>query len=390
MKKTLALLLVMVFALCCTTHVALASDISVFVDGEKVEFDVKPTIVDSRTMVPVRKTAEILGAEVTWDDSIKTATVTLDDRTVKMALNDPNLYINDIRISMDTSAIILDSRILIPIRYLAEALDGTVMWDASSRSVEIITNRHYVTIDNMKITMGDPISSVVRLFGEADRIDQGVDRFDWHVYNSNPSRFLMIGVLDSRVISIYTAFSDFLVDGQDPDLVSDSSEEYTMFYDHADGSAYGVWVGSKYSNPNTLKQNFAKASQFVELQVTDITNAFRQKNGLSALEIDKVAVTTCRKHSVDMATNNFFSHTNNKNESPWDRYEKNGGKNYACTESISRGDFTAQDIFDSWMNSADHRANLLHQKAALAGVGMAYNKNSEYQFYTTQMFSYPN
>ena len=393
MKKNIVLILVMIVSVLGISALAAPSDILVRVDNIDVIYDVKPLIIQDRTMVPIRKTAEVLGAEVTWDDSVKTATVTYEDRVVKMTQGDPNLYINDIRIPMDAAVTNVDSRILIPVRYLAEALDAAVLWDHNQRIVEIITHRHYVTIDNKKITMGDSFSGVESVFGAPDMILESTDRFDWHVYNKDYSKFMMIGVLDGKVISIFTAFTDFTFDGGirygdviDEPLNLDSSK---IFIDKLDGNkVYGVWAGSSYGSDKFLKENFKTAVGAAEQIIFDLSNAFRYNKGLSVLTVDETAAKVCRSHSQDMADNNYFNHTNLKNQSPWDRYDLAKGKYYACTENIACGEYSPIITFDSWLNSADHRANLLHDKATFAGVGIGYNKNSDEGFYTTQMYSY--
>lgn len=393
MKKILSLLLVLIISVCGITVIAAPADIEVRVDNITVEYDVKPIIIDDRTMVPIRKTAEVLGAEVTWDDSVKTATITFEDRVVKMTQNEPYIYINDIRLTMDTSVKNVDSRILIPVRFLAEALDASVMWDHNQRIVEILTQHHYVEIGDNKITIGDPVSSVKNIFGEPDRIDSGNDRFDWYVYNSDFSKFMMLGILDGKVIGIYTAFTEFILDGGikygdvlDSEIIAD---DYTVYTDSLNNnSVYGVWVGSCYSTDKFLRENFDSVSEASELEICDITNAFRFKNDLTVLTEDKTATKVSREHSQDMADKDYFNHTNTKNETPWDRYDNAGGKYYACTESIASGYYSPIETFDSWINSSDHRANLLHEKATFAGVGMGYNEDSKSIFYTTQMFSY--
>jgi hypothetical protein len=42
--------------------------VTVFVDGTMVEFDVAPQIINDRTMVPMRKIFETLGATVNWEE----------------------------------------------------------------------------------------------------------------------------------------------------------------------------------------------------------------------------------------------------------------------------------------------------------------------------------
>jgi len=49
-----------------------------YVDGNQLTLDVPPQIINGRTMVPVRFVSEGLGAEVGWDGTTKTVTITMD------------------------------------------------------------------------------------------------------------------------------------------------------------------------------------------------------------------------------------------------------------------------------------------------------------------------
>ncbi len=54
-------------------------DKQVFVNGEPLELDVPPTIVEGRTLVPLRFISETFGAEVEWDGATRTITLTAPD-----------------------------------------------------------------------------------------------------------------------------------------------------------------------------------------------------------------------------------------------------------------------------------------------------------------------
>ena len=111
--------------------------ITVFVNDERVSFDVAPTIINDRTMVPVRAIFEALGAEVRWDDEIETAIGVLDDTVVKIAIGKSYLVKNGKRIDIDTPAMIISDRTLVPVRASAESFDCTVDWYDESQTVEI-------------------------------------------------------------------------------------------------------------------------------------------------------------------------------------------------------------------------------------------------------------
>ena len=94
--------------------------------------DVPPYIEPStdRTMVPIRFIAEAFGASVNWQDDIKTDFIHFDDRTLNIVLNQP------LPDNMGT-AVIVEDRLFVPVRYVSEQLGATVEWDASTRRVII-------------------------------------------------------------------------------------------------------------------------------------------------------------------------------------------------------------------------------------------------------------
>lgn len=113
--------------------------VTVTLNGEKLAFDTNPVIYNSRTLVPLRIIFEALGAEISWDDSIKTVTAIKDGKTVKVPVNKNAIYINGEEIELDVAAKIVNSRTLVPVRAVTEAFSCTVSWDDATKTV-IITN----------------------------------------------------------------------------------------------------------------------------------------------------------------------------------------------------------------------------------------------------------
>ena len=76
MKKIISLLLVIGLVLSSATLAfANENEISVYVEGQKVSFDVPPQTINDRTMVPIRAVSEALGANVEWEDKTKTVII---------------------------------------------------------------------------------------------------------------------------------------------------------------------------------------------------------------------------------------------------------------------------------------------------------------------------
>ena len=95
-KKVLALILIFTIAatMFAGTAVFAEEEITVEFDGHKIEFDVKPKIIDGRTMVPLRKIFEELGALVKWDDATQTVTARKNSKTITLSIDSADLQID--------------------------------------------------------------------------------------------------------------------------------------------------------------------------------------------------------------------------------------------------------------------------------------------------------
>jgi uncharacterized protein YkwD len=109
-----------------------------------------------------------------------------------------------------------------------------------------------------------------------------------------------------------------------------------------------------------------------EQQVLVIVNAERAKAGCKPLAYNAKLTTAARKHSQDMATNNYFSHTSQDGTSFATRITNAGYKWSGAAENIAKGQRTPADVMNAWMNSAGHRANILNCGLKDLGVGLAY------------------
>lgn len=112
-------------------------EIKVSIDGEYLEFDVAPQIINDRTMVPLRAIFEALRAEVDWDSNTQTVTAMKNDVCVTATIGNKKMYIDDEEKIMDVAPVLTDGRTLVPVRFVAEAFDCEVEWDSKRRTVYI-------------------------------------------------------------------------------------------------------------------------------------------------------------------------------------------------------------------------------------------------------------
>lgn len=144
MKKILVLLLAVGLVFSMSVPAFADGDVDVTINGEYVEFDDDYGFAfidkNNRTQVPLRITMESMGADVSWDNSTRTAIVKKNGITVKVPIGSRTVYVNGKAKQNDTVAVIKGNRTYLPIRIVAESLGAKVFWDAGSYTVVISTN----------------------------------------------------------------------------------------------------------------------------------------------------------------------------------------------------------------------------------------------------------
>lgn len=98
---------------------------------------VTPVILNSRTLVPVRFISENFGAQIGWDGESRTVTVDADGKIIKLVIDSDKMTVDGSETTLDCPATILNDRTMIPLRALVEALGKNVFWDA--RGLILIT-----------------------------------------------------------------------------------------------------------------------------------------------------------------------------------------------------------------------------------------------------------
>lgn len=159
----------------------------------------------------------------------------------------------------------------------------------------------------------------------------------------------------------------------------------TIFYDqHKNNTVTAIKVideklkqdkNAYYSEPSErLQEGF-------EYQLFDLTNASRVNHQLPILSWDEHVRETSRKHSLDMAENQYFSHTNLQGQSPFDRMEEDNIQFKMAGENLAFGQSSSIFAHEGLMNSLRHRENILQEKFRYLGVGVAFNGESQ-PYYT--------
>lgn len=119
----------------------------------------------------------------------------------------------------------------------------------------------------------------------------------------------------------------------------------------------------------------------VEQEVVKLVNAERAKAGLPALKEDWELSRVAKYKSQDMHDKNYFDHTSPTYGSPFAMMKKFGITYKAAGENIAKGQKSASEVVNAWMNSEGHRANILNKSYTHIGVGFVKDGN-----YWSQIF----
>ncbi len=113
--------------------------ITIEIDGQLLRTDVPPVILDGRTMVPLRDIFEALDTEVDYDAETRAITGTTAQTSIQLTVDSTQATVNGEEVTLDAPATVMDGRTLVPVRFIAESTGQDVGWEARTRTVLITT-----------------------------------------------------------------------------------------------------------------------------------------------------------------------------------------------------------------------------------------------------------
>lgn len=114
--------------------------ITVTVDGVQIAFDEQPIFENDRVLVPMRFIFEALGAEVTWDDALQKATAKKGTDTIEITIDNDIMLKNGEEVVLDVPARMVGDRTLVPVRAVSEGMGADVDWIDEKQQVVIVSN----------------------------------------------------------------------------------------------------------------------------------------------------------------------------------------------------------------------------------------------------------
>lgn len=104
-------------------------------------------------------------------------------------------------------------------------------------------------------------------------------------------------------------------------------------------------------------------------EVVRLTNAERAAAGCAPLRVDSQLTTAAQGHSEDMAARQYMAHESPEGVDPFDR-ARAAGYPALSGENVAMGQRTAAEVVEDWMNSEDHRRNIVNCDNVAIGVGV--------------------
>jgi hypothetical protein len=124
--------------------------------------------------------------------------------------------------------------------------------------------------------------------------------------------------------------------------------------------------------------------------IIQLTNASREGAGIGDLTENAQLDAAAQAKANDMLANQYFAHTSPAGKTPWD-FISNSGYNYIIAgENLALNFFTAESTEQAWMNSPEHRSNILNSNFENIGVGVSQGEyNGVAAIFVVQEFGTP-
>ena len=211
-KRIISILMVLTLAVSFIVPMsAMAERIKVTLNGQQINFDQSPIIVNGRTLVPVRAIFEAMGCTVLWDDANKIVNVATEFGMMTLGVGSNYIsYRNeteDRSVFTDVAPQIINMRTLVPVRAIAECTGYNDDWDAQTQTVVITGELKGLTI---------PDADIPGYYTGTQTPDFGAC-FDMICAKAENGAYTYNGVSGKQVveyIETYLASAGFLIDSE--------------------------------------------------------------------------------------------------------------------------------------------------------------------------------
>ena len=125
-----------------------------------------------------------------------------------------------------------------------------------------------------------------------------------------------------------------------------------------------------------ISEEFANSEELTkdEQEFLDLINANREANGLKALEVDPEVQNVARLKAKDLVDNNYFAH-NSETYGDIQNMLNTFEISYTSAGENIAGDSSLAKAVEAWMNSKNHKVNILSENYNYTGIAIEESKD---------------
>lgn len=127
-----------------------------------------------------------------------------------------------------------------------------------------------------------------------------------------------------------------------------------------------LWFGTAEVTPRSQLFGIIVANALI-----DETNQNRVANAEPALTVSPLLTAAAQDKANDMVANDYFAHTSPSGLTPWYWFEQVGYNFADAGENLAVNFSDSEDVTNAWMNSPEHRANILDSDFTQIGMATA-------------------
>jgi uncharacterized protein YkwD len=348
--------------------------------------------------------------------------------------------------------------VYVPLQMVGQQLDKQVGWDEKTRTVWLgkqpqlpqVPPPQQVPVPNAIASSGKPAplpaqavqddslfgirlgmseQQVLAELGQPSRKEPSALGYQWWIYNRDLTRYVQVGVLDGKVVDIYSnaplaklggvgigtsmqslarkhelknvvtftqqgAHIQITNQTKERPLVISGGTPFIFYIDkHNQNKVTAVRAMNKlmllrggfyetkwtyqgqapdFDPPALSIKQREQVNAAYERQILDLVNVVRHRYKLPLLTWNEPAAKVARGHSQDMEEHDFFDHVSaTTGLDPFERLKQAGVHYQMAGENIAAGYPDAIEAYESWMNSPGHRKNILEKGFTQLGVGVS-------------------
>ena len=302
------------------------------------------------------------------------------ERVVKISIGNKIANINGENVALNVAPYVQkpSDSMMIPLRFVSTALgipEENIQYNPINKEITINYN-----------------GRTVKFIANTNKLILNGESFDMFINNTHPvyteikngNTFIPLRALESAFgikidweSSTKTAIMTNTINIVDKNVENNNDP---IINETENNTNESIEENSNINENNQPKELTEEEKRAMEEEVVRLVNEEREKHGLQPLQISEKLMKTAREKSDDMIKNNYASHT--------DPNGYNMAKELNVAENIHGVSSTPDSAVYNWLDSKQgHKENILNPNLKYTGVGIAFDKNSEFIYYWTQQLS---